>query len=212
MDSLLLNRRRLISNIDTNSVSYPMVVNLLPQFTQDYWAIERLTISSWSGTDSYVSGNVIIVKTSNGSYSEGYLRPKSGYYPYLTVGHTYYLRWKYYKTGQFTGSTTLESFWPEIQNPIVSSFYGDAGSWQTASYVLTLQQSQWPNNTVTNGNYSFRFDVNYSGSRIGCTVRFADPLLIDLTECYTNKGLSIPSKSKLDGKTYFYGSKSIYTW
>lgn len=37
-------------------------------------------------------------------------------------------------------------------------------------------------------------------------------MLIDLTEDYTNQGLSVPSKSELDAKPYFYGSRDITTW
>lgn len=184
------------------------VKNLLPQFTQSYWDITNLTVNSWSGTESGAPGNVIRVTTQ--AVNEGFFKTKSGYYPTLHVGHTYYLRWYYHKTGQYTGSITFESFWPEKANPIVPRFYGTAESWQMTSYLMTLNASQWTT-TTTDGDYVFRFDVN-SDKKVGCVVRFAGAILIDVTEDYTNQGITAPSKAELDQKSYFYGQRDITGW
>lgn len=181
------------------------VTNLLPQLIDSNWVVDRMTVTSWTGTASGPQGNVFVMTTDK-SYSEAYIYPKDELFPYLSVGHTYYLRWmskKEHSTG--IGMVSYDVYWPEMENGLVRN--ADQGqnstAWKTFSYVLTLNQSQWPNNTVADGNYRFRFDCNnrkYAG-----TFRFADPLLVDLTDGYTNNGLFIPTKEQLDLKRIFMG-------
>ena len=213
MDQTIVRRHNMMGIGEVEPPTPPVgtyVTNLVPQFVQDYWDITNMNVTNWSSTTgSGPQGNIIVMTTT--AVNEGYISPKVAYYPILHIGHTYYIRWWSKKEMNYYGQVSYEVFWPEMPNPIVSDTYGTSTqNWVRFSYVLTLQQSQWPSQTVTDGNYKIRFDVNnrkYTG-----TYRHADCMLIDLTADYTNQGRSVPSKSELDGKSYFYGKVDIDRW
>ena len=210
MNSLLTRRNNMIATYEAPeppSVQY--VTNLLPEFVQSYWDVTNMNVTNWTSTSgSGPSGNIIVMTTT--AVNEGYITPKEAYYPPLKIGHTYYIRWWSKKEMNYYGQVSYEVFWPEKPNPIVADTYGTSTqSWVRFSYVVTLNQSQWTT-TTTDGNYKLRFDVNnrkYTG-----TYRHADCMLIDLTEDYTNQGFTVPTKSELDGKSYFYGRRDITGW
>ena len=208
------------------SVMY--VNNLLPQYTTTYWDFTNFnggnynySPSSYAGESVRPSGNVVVLFT-NAAYSEAFITPKAAYYPMLRIGHTYYLRWYSRKelitngSGQNGSSNNAgvseDVYWPEMEYALIRGLNDSSYNlWRKNCAVFTLQQSQWPNNVVTDGNYKIRFDCNNNKKYVKywCT---ADFMLIDLTEDYTNQGFSIPSKSELDAKPYFYGSRDITTW
>lgn len=204
------------------------VTNLLPQYTIDNWDLTRFnggnynySPSNYSGESVKPQGNIMVVFP-DGTYSECYTTPKPAYYPYLAVGHTYYLRW-YSRKELITNSTggngssnnsgvSEDVYWPEMEYALIRGLNESSYNlWRKNTAVFTLQQSQWPNNTVTDGYYKIRFDLNNNRKYVKywCT---ADYMLIDLTACYTNQGYSVPSKSQLDAKPYFYGSLDIESW
>lgn len=198
------------------------VVNLLPKFVQANWVFDRMTISNptydpsnYSGESVRPEGNVVILRTST-QYSECYTYPVASLYPMLKVGHTYYLRWLSRKE-QAIGSSnnngiSEDVYWPEMENALYRTLNSSHYTrFRKNSYTFTLQQSQWPNNTVQDGQHKIRFDINNQKKDIKHFC-LADFMLIDLTETYTDRGLSIPSNSTLTAKPYFYGEIDLSAW
>ena len=206
------------------------VTNLLPQYTQDYWVFDRFnggnyaySPTNYSSESVKPSGNVVVLFTNpGGNVSEAYIYPKPEYYPPLIKGHRYYLRWLSRKE-QITNSSgqggisnnegvSEDVYWPEMENAWIRGLNNSSYNlFRFNSMIITPQSSQWPNNTVADGNYKIRFDCNNNKKYVKywCT---ADFMLIDLTADYTNQGYSIPSKSELDAKSYFYGQTDIESW
>lgn len=207
--------------------SSPMVVNQLPQYVQANWTFDRFnggnynySPTNYSGESVRPTGNVVVLFTQD--VGEAYIYPKSEYFPMLILGHTYYIRWMSRKeqitnaagtnTGQQNTGVSEDLYWPEMENAIIRGLNNSHyTSWRLNGLTFTAQQSQWPNNTVTNGNYKIRFDCNNNHKYVKywCT---ADFMLIDLTACYTNNGYTVPSLSELNAKPYFYGSLPIESW
>ena len=186
------------------------VTNLLPQFVQGNYTFGNMNVTSWTGSGGGPGGNIITMNPSK-SYSECYIYTAEDFYPMLHVGHTYYLRWWSKTEGSYYGQASYDVYWPIMENRLVKGAQNVTNNWVRFSYVLTLNQSQWPNNTVVDGNYNFRFDVN-NQKQYGGPYKHADFILIDLTADYTGQGYSIPSKTELDAKPYFYGGVDIEHW
>ena len=204
------------------------VTNLLPQYTYDNWDFTNFNggnyaypASAYSGESVRPSGNVVVLFT-NGNYGEAYIAPKQAYYPPLILGHQYYIRWMSRKeliTNAAGGTITQDNsgvsedvYWPEMEIALVRGINNsNYHYWRLNSFLFTATSSQWPSQSVTNGNYKIRFDCNNNRKYVKywCT---ADFMMIDLTADYTNNGLTVPTLSELNAKSYFYGSMDITQW
>lgn len=214
--------RRHYTTTDQPEPPMMTVTNLLPQFVQNYWTFDRLRlvnpsypVSNYSGESVKPEGNIMVV-ISNPSYPECYFYPNQDLWPYLSVGHTYYIRWFSRKEAVMEGGTndgvSEDLYWPEMENALIRGLNSSNYMYfRKNSTIMTLNQSQWPNNTVANGNYKIRFDCNNQRKTIRHLV-YADFMLVDLTETYTNRGLSVPTLQTLTAKPYFYGTISLDNW
>lgn len=206
----------------------PQVTNLLPQFVQQNWVFDRMRLinpnydkSYYPGQSNVPDGNIMVVFP-NGSYPETYMYPIESLYPYLIVGDTYYIRFHAKKenvssteSGNYTSNNlnvNYEFFWPELPNSWANNINnGSTTAWYKYGNKYTPTQSQWSGSTVTNGIYKWRFDCNNNRKYVKYLC-LGDFMLINLTECYTRQGYSIPSTSTLNAKPYFYGSVDLETW
>lgn len=200
------------------------VTNLLPELATDGsgWAFDRVNYASTNYAPSHYStetnrptGNTFVIETSQ-AQNEGFV--KSANAISYTNGHQYYLRWMSRKEANITHNGTLwnvytngpytaftqDVYWPIDEAHRWVSIYGGSGTvlWETNSLVFTQ--------TAT-GSSHIRFDIN-NATWVMHHYCFADAMLIDLTECYTNQGYAVPSKAQLDAKPYFFGQREIESW
>lgn len=210
------------------SKSAPQVVNMLPEFVPENWVFDRITLvnghydkSYYPGQSNVPDGNIMVVYPS-GAYPETYMYPIESLYPYLIVGDTYYIRFHARKENvSTTGSgnwssnnlnVNYEYFFPELANSWANNINnGSTTSWYKYSTKYTPTSSQWPGQTVTNGKYKWRFDCNNNRKYVRYLC-LGDFMFINLSECYTRQGYSIPSTSILNSKPYFFGSIDLESW
>lgn len=201
----------------------PTVTNLLPEFVAQNWVFDRQTlvnasfaVSNYGNESTKPEGNIMVLYPS-GNYSECYASPVQSLWPYLTVGHTYYLRWLSRKErtesgNQNTNGITEDVYWPEAENAILRGLNSSHYTlFRKNSYTFTLQQSQWPNLTVQDGPQKIRFDCNNQRKYVHYFC-LADFMLIDLTATYTERGLELPTLSDLTGRPYFFGTINLGDW
>lgn len=144
---------------------------------------------------------------------------------HLIKRHTYYLRWTQISATANYASVTYDCYWPIAEPSVVrktSTLYiadttGNAISYSSTPNVLPcMSNNAYQMNTLivtmpdAIGDYQIRFDVNNNYK--GFQTNFCCPMLIDLTETYTNNGLEIPTFSNLNKKGYFEGSINLNEW
>lgn len=209
------------------SESIKYVINLLPQFVYDNWDFQRMELinasydrSHYTGEQIIPDGNIIVMFP-NGNYSETYVYPASNFYPYLNVGHTYYIRYMVRKEYIANANKKVidtnnngigfDIYWPVMENGLVRDFNkSNNGLWFKYTNIITLTSSQWTQ-PVSDGAYPIRLDCNNQRKYIKWCC-FADFMLINLTKCYTQKGLQIPTLNELNSKPYFYGYINMDSW
>ena len=208
-----------------------VVTNLLPELASDYtgWTIEHSGSSPYLnsnyptqyGESFYPSGTYCYVLTASTDHAECFI--KSANNISYTTGHQYYVRWmsRKEKWSNDGGSNwhnvnmncfSQDVYWPAHENSRwVNSLASTCVIWEQNSTVFTHNGQGADPNTNT-GSAKIRFDLNngFGGTNfLFHYFCFADAMLIDLTECYTNQGYSIPSKAELDSKPYFFGQRVI---
>ena len=207
-----------------------VVTNLLPELASDYtgWTIEHSGYSPYLnsnyptqfGESFYPSGTYCYVLTASTDHVECYIKSASAIS--YTTGHKYYVRWMSRKekwsldgVNWYTVNMNCFSqdvFWPANANSCwVNHIASSSNFWEMNSTTFTHNgQDADPNTGIGSAQVRFDFNNEFGGSNfLFHYFCFADAMLIDLTECYTNQGYSIPSKAELDSKPYFFGQRVI---
>ena len=197
------------------------VTNLLPELATDGsgWAFEHINYcqpnygpSHYSTEATRPTGNTFVIETGLNQL-EGFI--KSANAISYTNGHQYYVRWMSRKeynitypglswNNQSVKLLTQDVFWPIDANyQWVNGLQGSGTVlWEKNSLVFTHRAT---------GSDQIRFDIN-NVNWVMHHYCFADAMLIDLTECYTNQGYPIPTQAQLDAKPYFFGQREIESW
>lgn len=203
------------------------VTNLLPGLTTDYagWTIEKSGYMYFANSNYANYGETFYPASTycyalNASLSELECYIKSSSAIQYKNGHQYYLRWwsrkeKWSLDGSNWNTANMECFTQDFYWPIdenhrwVRLFTNPAphtNYWEKHSRIISQTSS---------GSSKVRFDFNNgfnSTPFLFSYFCFSDPMLIDLTETYTNQGLAIPTQAQLDAKAYFVGTRTLSNW
>lgn len=140
-------------------------------------------------------------------------------------GHTYYLRWTTIGTNP---AIRYDCYWPLKEPSIcdyriatvkrIHTYLGTiVTAFSSSDKMPCVYSSQYQMNTeifirtdTADGDYTLRFD--FDNYRNAINVNFSCPMLIDLTETYTNNGLALPNILELNNKEYFSGTIRLIDW
>ena len=186
----------------TSTVPEPQVTNLLPALSSANWTLSGFT-NGQNGTcwnDAQLKAKI--------NNTSGKKTCTTNNTIHVIYGDQYYVRWStlsHVNGGVGVSANSVE--WP-LGTAFTSDFtVANQWAWQTNSQIVTATQStdDYTVSVVYKPNGKSLYEGNYHH-------HMKEPMIINLTETYTNNGEAIPPISTLNSKPYFTGTILLSDW